>query len=71
MLATTDVAGPIVFAIVGVLMVLFPHLFILLQDVRTVWRGYTPVENHTMRSPRLYRVIGLIFILFAWIMWHL
>ena len=70
-LAASDVAGPIVFAILGLLILLFPHLFILLQDVSTVWRGYTPVENHPMRSPRLYRVIGLIFILFGCFMWHL
>jgi len=70
-LAASDVAGPIVFAILGVLMLLFPRVFILLQDVKTVWRGYTPVENHPMRSPRFYRFLGLIVILFAWIMWHL
>ena len=64
-----NIAVPLVIGAIGALMLLFPHAFITLQDVRAVWRGYTPIEGHFMRSPLLCRLAGAFFIFLAWIVW--
>ena len=61
-LAASDIAGALVFAAIGMLMILFPRAFIGLKDVNAALKGYAPIKDHFMRSPLTYRLMGALCI---------
>jgi hypothetical protein len=64
-------AFPLLVASIGILMLVFPNLFIALADFKASFGGYEPVKGHPMRSPWMYRAFGLFMLFFAWFAWTL
>lgn len=57
-----------VMAVVGLAMVIFPKVFVDLNDVRAESMGYKPAPGeHPGRSPEIYRLIGVLLLFIAFI----
>ena len=51
-------------AVAGLAMIIFPKVFVDLNEVKAEGMGYKPAPgDHPMRSPEMYRGIG-VFVLF-------
>ena len=58
-----------IMAVAGLLMVIFPKVFVDLSDVRAESMGYKPAPGeHPGRSPETYRGMGLLVLFIAFIL---
>ena len=57
-----------VMAVFGLLMIIFPTVFVDLSDVKAESMGYQPAPGeHSARSPDLYRGFGILVLFVAFI----
>jgi hypothetical protein len=63
--------GSVFLMAVGVIMVLFPGIFVSWSDMQAEWRGYQPIkgEPSLFRSKITYRLSGAVAIAAGFLFW--
>jgi hypothetical protein len=62
---TKDQIAGAFMAVIALAMIFFPKAFIALNDFKAAMGGYRPEPGHLMRSPMLFRGLGVLVLFIA------